>query len=220
MKVLVIAPHPDDETLGCGGSIFRHKDEGDEIYWTIVTSIASDDGWPEKKVLDRKKEIEQISKTYNFSDTFNLNIPAAKVDTLPISTIVNKISKVFNSIKPEIIYIPNAKDVHTDHQLIALALQSTFKWFRYPYIKRILMYETPSETDFNFLEKNNFQPQVFLDISKYIDKKIKTMEIYKDEMGEYPFPRSERVIRALSVIRGSQSGYDAAEAFQLVYERK
>lgn len=220
MKVLVIAPHPDDETLGCGGSIFRHKDEGDEIYWTIVTSISSDDGWPEKKVLDRKKEIEQISKTYNFSDTFNLNIPAAKVDTLPISIIVNKISKVFNSIKPEIIYIPNAKDVHTDHQLIALALQSTFKWFRYPYIKRILMYETPSETDFNFLEKNNFQPQVFLDISKYIDKKIKTMEIYKDEMGEYPFPRSERVIRALSVIRGSQSGYDAAEAFQLVYERK
>ena len=82
------------------------------------------------------------------------------------------------------------------------------------------MYETPSETEFNLIEDRTFRPNVFVDISNYLDDKIKTMKIFKSEMGKFPFPRSEKTMRSLAAFRGSQSGFDAAEAFELVYMRK
>jgi len=123
-------------------------------------------------------------------------------------------------VEPDIIYMPFAYDVHTDHQIIAKALQSTLKWFRYPHIKKVYMYETPSESEFNFVESRTFRPNVFVNISQYIDNKIETMNIYEGEMGVFPFPRSEKTIRSLAALRGSQSGFESAEAFELVYERK
>ena len=82
------------------------------------------------------------------------------------------------------------------------------------------MYETPSETEFNFVENRVFRPNVFVNISRYIDDKIEVMKIYANEMGKSPFPRSEKTLRALAILRGSQSGFDSAEAYELVYERK
>ena len=116
--------------------------------------------------------------------------------------------------------MPYAYDAHTDHQITAKAIQSTLKWFRHPHIKRVLMYETPSETEFNLIEDRTFRPNVFVDISNYLDDKLITMKIFNSEMGEFPFPRSEKTMRSLAAFRGSQSGFDAAEAFELVYMRK
>ena len=116
--------------------------------------------------------------------------------------------------------MPFAYDVHTDHQIIAKALQATLKWFRYPHIRKVYMYETPSETEFNFVENRLFRPNVFVNISPYLEDKIEVMKIYAGEMGEFPFPRSEKTIRALAALRGSQSGFESAEAFELVYVRK
>jgi hypothetical protein len=82
------------------------------------------------------------------------------------------------------------------------------------------MYETLSETNFNFIGNRVFRPNVYADISEYLSDKIETMKIYASELGEHPFPRSEKALRALALLRGSQSGYKAAEAFQLVIERK
>ena len=82
------------------------------------------------------------------------------------------------------------------------------------------MYETSSETDFNFICSRDFRPNVFVEISPYLDEKIETMKIYQGEMGEFPFPRSEKTLRSLAALRGSQSGFEAAEAFELVYERR
>ena len=219
-KVLIIAPHSDDETLGCGGSLFRHKKKGDELYWAIITGISEDMGWPESAVKKRDAEIDAAAKKYGFADVFNFRLPTTKVDTLPLSDLIEKITNVYKKVEPEIIYMPFARDVHTDHQLIAKALQSTFKWFRYPHIQKVLMYETPSETEFNFIEKNIFNPNVFVNISDNLDDKIETMQIYENEIGDFPFPRSEKTIRSLAALRGSQSGYKAAEAFELVYERR
>ena len=218
-KVLVIAPHPDDETLGCGGTLPRHKEEGDELYWVIVTCISEDMGWPEAAVKKRDAEIDSVAKKYGFSDVFNFRLPTTKLDTLPIFNLIEKITDVYKKVEPDIIYMPFAHDLHTDHQSIAKAMQSTFKWFRYPHIKKVLMYETPSETEFNFIEKNIFNPNVFVNISDNLDYKIETMKIYESEMGDFPFPRSEKTIRSLAAFRGSQSGFEAAEAFELVYER-
>ena len=220
MKILAIAPHPDDETLGCGGILFKHKAEGDEIYWLIVTGISEDTGWANDAVIKRDNEIISVSKKYGFSDVFNLRLPTTKMDTLPVSDLIEEISNVYKKVEPDIIYMPFPYDVHTDHQIIAKALQSTLKWFRYPHIKKVYMYETPSETEFNFVENRLFRPNVFVNISLYLEDKIEVMKIYAGEMGEFPFPRSEKTMRALTALRGSQSGFESAEAFELVYERK
>ena len=158
-KVLVIAPHPDDETLGCGGTLSRHNQEGDELYWVIVTGIREGAGWSSDDVKKRDVEIDTVAKKYGFTDVFNFRLPTTKLDTLPLSDLLDNITDVYKKVEPEIIYMPFAYDVHTDHQLIAKALQSTFKWFRYPHIKKVLMYETPSETEFNFVEKSTFRPK-------------------------------------------------------------
>lgn len=219
-KVLVIAPHPDDETLGCGGTLIRHKLEGDKIYWLIVTGIKREDGWASETIESRKKQIELVSTVYSCEDIFDINLPTMKVDNILTSELVDRIAEIHRQIEPDIIYMPFVNDVHSDHQLIAKAVQANVKWFRFPYVKEVLSYETLSETDFNFIGDSVFRPNVFVDISNHINEKIQTMKIYKNEIGEHPFPRSERAIRALSTLRGAQSGFDAAEAFQMVYLRR
>ena len=121
--------------------------------------------------------------------------------------------------KPNTIYIPYIGDIHTDHQITNQVMQTCVKSFRYPSVKKVLMYETLSETNFNFYENVSFKANVFVDISKHINKKVKIMEIYKSEFSKHPFPRSDDSIRSLARLRGSQSGYKAAEAFQLIIQR-
>jgi len=220
MRIIVITPHPDDETLGCGGTLFRQKAEKNEIYWLIVTGISEETGWPKKVVKKREAEINSVANIYGFTEVFQLRLPTTRIDSLPVSDMIEKITEVYKKVEPEIIYMPYAYDVHTDHQIIAKVVQSTLKWFRHPYLHKILMYETPSETEFNFVENRNFNPNIFIDISNFLDDKIKVMKIYQKEISEHPFPRSEKNMRALATFRGSQSGFQAAEAFELVYERK
>jgi N-acetylglucosamine malate deacetylase 1 len=219
-RALVIAPHPDDETFGCGGSLFRHKENGYDLYWLIITSINSNDGWSPKIVKSRNSEINLVAESYAFNDVVNLNYPATKIISSHIPKLVNDIGDVIDKIKPKIIYSPHIGDVHTDHQYISKAIESIIKWFRHPSIRQLMVYETLSETNFSFVNNHNFSPNYFIDISKYIDDKIRTVKIYDSEIGNHPFPRSEKAIRALATLRGSQSGYNAAEAFQLVYGRK
>ena len=220
MNVLVVSPHPDDETLGCGGTLFKHKKNGDKIFWLNFTDISVETGWHQDIVNKRKSEIDLINKKYNFSQFFNLSFPTTKVDTIPISDIIEKISDIYKQISPEIIYIPYINDIHSDHQIISKAMQSTFKWFRYPHINKVLMYETIFETEFNFIKQETFCPNIFIDISEFLDDKIQTMKIYNSEIKDFPFPRSKNTIQALAYFRGSQSGFGAAEAFELVYERQ
>jgi len=149
-----------------------------------------------------------------------LGFPTTRLDSIPLGDLIGKFSDIWKTVEPDIVYMPFINDVHTDHQVIAKALQSLCKWFRYPSVKRVLMYEVPSETDFAFVEGRCFRPNVYVDTAAYLNRKVEVMKIYESEMGEYPFPRSEKTIRALATLRGSQSGFDAAEAFELVYERR
>ena len=220
MRILVISPHPDDETLGCGGTLLRHYNEGDEVYCLIVTSMSIEDGWQKEKISSREKEINQINKIYDFKKIFTLGFPTTKLDEVSQSELINKITDVYKLIKPEIIYTPFNNDVHTDHQIISKVMNSTFKWFRYPFIKKVLMYETISETDFNFSSSNVFKPNVYIDISSYLDQKLEILKIYKSEIDKFPFPRSLEAVKALALLRGSQGGFHAAECFQLVLNRR
>lgn len=216
-KVLVIAPHPDDETLGCGGTLLLLKDKGYQINWLIVTEVYEKFGFSKDRVSSRNIEIETVSKKYGFENIIRLGIPTAKVDGVAKGDLVSKISDVFNEIKPNIIYVPFYNDVHTDHKLIAEATISCTKWFRYPFIETVLYYETISETDFNVdSTQRSFSPNVYIDISDYLDAKINIMELFESELQAFPFPRSREAIRSLSLLRGSQCGAEAAEAFELL----
>jgi len=218
-KILVIAVHPDDETLGCGGTLLKYKANGDEIHWLIATDIKESEGYGISTIRKRNKEITKIDELYGFTSVNKLDLSTTKVDTYSMSVLVSKFSSVIDRIKPDIIYLPFKSDVHSDHKYIFDAAYSCTKVFRHPFIKKIYMMETLSETEFSLSTKeDSFVPNVFVDISEFMDKKIKLMNIYESEIGKHPFPRSERNIRALATYRGATSGCNYAESFMLLKE--
>ena len=214
-KVLVIAVHPDDETLGCGGTLLKYKANGDEIHWLICTTIDEKHSYYEK----REKEIEEVSKFYNFNSVHNLRLKTMQVDEYSISELIGKISKVINDIKPNIIYLPFKGDVHSDHRKIFEASYSCTKSFRYPFVKKIYMIETLSETEFApSTKEDSFIPNVFVDITNFFEKKIEIIKIFESEISEHPFPRSKKNLEALAIFRGATSGCEYAESFVLLKE--
>lgn len=219
MKTIVIAPHPDDEVLGVGGTLLRRKSEGAKVAWLVVTGISVESGWSDEKVKQRATEITRVTELFGFDEVFTLNFPTTQLDRVPMSDLVSGISDVFKSFEPEEVFLPHPSDVHTDHRIVFDAAASCTKWFRYPSVKRVLAYETLSETDFGLGTDQGFRPNVFVDIAPFLNEKLRAMDIYESELGAFPFPRSHEVIRALATVRGAASGFNAAEAFELLRER-
>lgn len=218
MKVIIITPHPDDETLGCGGAILRHKKEGDQVCWLIVTKMG--DEFELSRRTKRNEEIERVKEMYGFDEVFQLNFDAGTLDFIPLGNIINEISQCFNRFQPNIVYLPYRSDIHSDHKIVFDATVACTKWFRYPFVNKVLVYETLSETDFTINpDSNHFHPNVFVDIAPYLEKKIEIMKVYESELSEHPFPRSLRAIKSLAYLRGAAAGYEAAEAFMLLKER-
>lgn len=219
MKTIVIAPHPDDEVLGAGGTLLRRKAEGAKVAWLIMTAISVESGWSDEKVKQRADEIERITELFGFDEVFTLDFPTTQLDRVPMSDLVAGVSNVFKSFEPEEVFVPHPSDVHTDHRIVFNAVASCTKWFRYPSVKRILAYETLSETDFGLGTDQGFCPNVFVNIEPFLNDKLRAMEIYASELGAFPFPRSREAIRALATLRGAASGFKASEAFELLRER-
>ena len=218
-KVLVVAVHPDDETLGCGGTLLRHKADGYAVHWLILTSIQEQYGFAASAVEARQQEIKAVSSMYGFDGVYDLDFPTMQLDDIPFSRLVDSISDVFKQIEPDIVYLPFKSDVHTDHRIAFRAAYSCTKIFRYPSIKKIAMMETLSETEFApSTKEDSFIPNMFVDITDFIERKIEIMNIYKNEIGSHPFPRSERNIRALATFRGATAGCEYAEGFMTLKE--
>src|SRR5215472_1231954 len=218
-KILVVAPHPDDETLGCGGTLLRHKDGGDEIHWLIVTKRSEEFGYAKAKIERLVHQISEVKRLYNFDSVHHLDFDALNIDDSKLLQLVSKIGAVMKHIEPDTVYAPFSGDVHSDHRVIFDAVAGCAKWFRYPYVKRILAYEVISETDFDINPQNpTFRPNVFVDISLYLERKLQIMKVYADEMADFPFPRSEQALRALASVRAAACGVAAAEAFVLLKE--
>jgi LmbE family N-acetylglucosaminyl deacetylase len=216
-KVIIISAHPDDETLGAGGTLLKHKQQGDEINWLIVTDVFENEGFSVERVLSRKLEIDIVSKLYSFENVYKLGYPTMKLNDTLLVDLVNKISNIFQQLKPEIIYVMNRSDAHSDHRIVFDAVMSCTKSFRYPSVKKVLMYECLSETELApILPERVFQPNYFVDISDFIDKKIEIMKTFDSELEEHPFPRSIKNIEALATFRGATVGVFYAEAFQLI----
>lgn len=221
-KVLVVAVHGDDETLGCGGTLLKHKAQGDEIYWLLITGPTENHPFHfSKEVMEKRNDtIQKVGDMYGFDSTIYLALPTIFVHTVDFGEIVHKVSDVINKIQPNVIYMMSNNDVHSDHRVAFDAVYSCTKSFRYPFIERIYMMETLSETEFApAVISKVFVPNVYVDITDYIDKKLEIMSMYDTEVMEEPYPRSLSSIRALARVRGSRAGVMYAEAFQLLYER-
>lgn len=211
-KVLVIAPHPDDETLGAGGTLLRHIASGDEVYWCVVTHAFADS--TEAYCKERLLMIEKVSRAYGFVKYFLLHFPAAALDTVPMRELIDALAKVIQEVKPEIVYSVGNSDVNTDHDVVYRALMVATKPAYTPFIKEILLYEIPSSTNWAFPEKAaSFKPNTYIDISLYFDKKINIFKLFGKEIKFFPHPRSEETIKALSLFRGSTICTSYAEAF-------
>jgi len=217
MKVIIISAHPDDEALGCGGTLLKHIKTGDEIAWLIITNIFEHQGFSKEKIKERQAEIESAKSLMGISKLYKLDYPTMSLSDETLIEMVPRIGAIFQEFQPEIIYILNRSDAHTDHLITFKSVMSCTKSFRYPFVKRVLMYETLSETEFGItLPENVFMPNYFVNISEYMDGKLELMKIYKSELGEHPFPRSLDNIKALAHFRGASVGVKYAEAFQLL----
>lgn len=219
MRTIVVAPHPDDEVLGVGGTLLRRQAEGGTVAWLIMTGISVEGGWSADRVLKRAKEIERVASIFNFESVYELNFPAAQLDQVPMGDLVVAVANVFKKFAPEEVFVPHPSDIHTDHRIAFDAAVSCAKWFRAPSVTRILAYETLSETDFGLSPISGFRPNVFVDIESFLDEKIRALDAYTTEVGVFPFPRSHEAVRALATLRGAGSGFMAAEAFELLRER-
>ena len=203
-KVCVIAVHPDDETLGCGGAILKHLKRGDEVHCVFVT-----DGDETQKEL-----ISQLAKHYGFTTMTRLGLQELKLADMSLNELVPALAWSIKKIEPNVLYIPNRSDAHSDHRAVFEALIACTKAFRFPSIEQILMCEVISETDFNLgLPEQVFNPNYFVDITDEWEGKKQAMEICKDQMLPYPLTRSESTMEALNRYRGSLINVEYAEAF-------
>lgn len=218
-KVLVIAPHPDDETLGCGATLLRHIAEGDEVSWLVVTAISAEIGFSAERVAGRNAEIEAVARAYGFQETIRAGFPTMALDTVPIAKLIDEIGVAVRRIAPDTLYLPYRNDAHSDHAYVFDAAVACTKTFRYPSVRSVYVYETLSETEFGLrTDDPRFRPNHFVNVSGWLERKIEVMRLYEGEMSEFPFPRSEVCIRAQAALRGSQAGVEAAEAFMLIKE--
>ena len=137
-KVLVVAVHADDETLGCGGTLLKHKAQGDEIYWLLLTGPTKDHpyGFSDEHIVERSNRVEQIAHAYDFDGLEYLGLPTQLMHSLDLRDIIQKISEVIKRIQPNIIYTMFANDVHSDHRVAFDAVYSCTKSFRYPFIEK------------------------------------------------------------------------------------
>jgi LmbE family N-acetylglucosaminyl deacetylase len=216
LKILCLATHADDETLGCGGTLLRHRAEGDEIAWLIATNPTRDH-FGSDFLARRTRQIENVARAYKFVETSFLGLPATGVAAVPDGHVVAALAAELDRLVPDVLYLNHGGDVHSDHRAIfSAAMASTKPFRRGRSIKRIFAYETISETEQSFGHSSEFRPNSFVDISAHIDEKISILEMYEGETQPFPMPREASAVRAQARVRGATFGVPFAEAFMLI----
>ena len=220
-NILVIAAHPDDELLGCGGTLLYYKRKGYEVKIVFLSDgeSARKNLKDKKKILIKKREEQaiKISKICKFKKPSFGRFPDNQLDKIPLLTIIRFIEREIDQFKPQIIFTHNEHDLNIDHQIVFKSVLTATRPSTKTFVKSIYCFETPSSTENNFSSvKVKFNPNLFFDITKFIDKKIKLLKIYKNELGKYPHPRSLSSIKVLAKYRGTQIGSNYAESFFLL----
>jgi LmbE family N-acetylglucosaminyl deacetylase len=219
-KILIIAAHPDDEVLGCGGTIARLAEEGNEVYSLIMGEgvTARDEKCNLRKrrreILVRKQQMKTAGKILGIKKSFSYNLPDNRFDSIPLIDIVKKIEKIKNLICPQIIFTHFKNDLNIDHQITYQAVITATRPMVNETTKEIYSFEVLSSTEWNY--PLSFSPNMFVDVTRTIDLKITAMGCYKLELRDFPHPRSLEFIKINSMYWGARVGLNHAESFQVV----
>lgn len=221
-KILVIAAHPDDEILGCGGTMARHSAEGDEVHVLLLAEgVTSRDERAqlkrrEKENEARRRAAHRAGKILGVRSLTLHEFPDNRMDSVHLLDVVKKIEAVKKDLKPEIVYTHHSSDVNIDHRRVHEAVIAACRPLPKDSVRRLLFFEVPSSTEWQMPgSRPCFAPNWFTDISKTLGKKIKALKQYDHEMRPWPHPRSYRGVETLARWRGATAGVDAAEAFVL-----
>lgn len=217
-SVLVIAPHPDDEVLGVGGAILKHRADGDAVHVVICTRGESS-RFGAAQVERVQREARDVHAFLDVTGSYFLDFPAAGLDTIPGADLNAALAETFAAVAPDTVYLPHAGDVHRDHQLVFQAglVCARPNMGRYP--TRVLTYETVSETNWHAPPVTPpFMPNVYVDITPHLERKLEACAMYVSQMQSPPHERSLEALRALATVRGHTMHVAAAEAFMLVRE--
>jgi LmbE family N-acetylglucosaminyl deacetylase len=212
VKVVVLAPHPDDEVLGCGGTMARHSAQGDEVHIVVVTRGITE-LFPPAEIEGTRAELARAHEILGVSSTVFMDLPAPRLDMVPRHEIADGIRKRVRDIAPDIVYLPHHGDLHHDHGAVyfaaLVALRPTPAW-----TPTLLTYETLSETDWAPpTSAHQFIPTTFVDITATLSTKLEAMRCFASQLKGVGHPRSLRALTALAELRGATVGVGAAEAF-------
>jgi LmbE family N-acetylglucosaminyl deacetylase len=222
MKVLIIAAHPDDEILGCGGTIARLAQEGHDVYIAIIgegiTSRYRQREQVDKALVEELHASNQkVSRLLGIRKVFLYSLPDNRFDTMPLLDVVKIIEELLGRLRPQAIYTHHGGDLNIDHVIVHRAVLTATRPMAGDQVKEIYAFEVPSSTEWAF---GQFQPafsaNVFVDISDTLELKIQAMHLYEGEARPSPHPRSTESLRAIAQRWGSVVGLKAAEAFELV----
>ncbi len=219
MKILVIAPHMDDEVLGCGGVIGKHREKGDEVWVIFIAHRIYKHQFNEDRNNIEKSHALKAKEVLNYHESIFLDLNDERLD-LCIQDIIIPLEQHVEEIRPEIVYLPFRGDNNQDHRAVFDAARVVLRPLATPYIKQLYAYEAPSSTEQSPpLPENAFLPNYYVDIEKYIDNKIKALNCYETERRSFPHPRSEEALIVLAQKRGIEIGFKHAEAFMVLREK-
>ncbi len=220
MRVLVFAPHADDEVLGVGGTIAKRAAAGDIVYVCVVT-CGQPPLYSEERTTEVQRECREADVHLGVKETIFLNFPAVMLETIPRHELNGKIADVVCGIQPDEVYLPHRGDMQLDHKMIVDACMVALRPKYRHVVKRIYAYETLSETGWDIPNTvNEFIPTVYEDISDTLSKKLEAMAMFRVQLGEFPEARSVGALEALARYRGATVNCRAAEAFSLIREIK
>jgi N-acetylglucosamine malate deacetylase 1 len=218
-RVLIVAPHYDDEVLGVGGTMARLAAEGNRVSVVVVTR-----GYPPEFVEEVERQTEEEAsaahRLLGVTESIFLGLPAAGLDTIEHRELNAKLGEVVTRLRPEVVFVPFCGDIHLDHQHVFLSSLVVLRPHHRLCQQAIYAYETLSETNWSVpYLMPNFTPNTFIDITEYVDKKIAAMRIFATQIKAFPHTRSAEALGALATFRGSTVGCAAAEAFVLIRQQ-
>jgi len=215
-KILVIAAHPDDEVLGCGGTLLKHSKNNDKILLLFATDGESSRRSGSQEILYRKKQASKVARIINSQKPVFLNFPDNQLDKINMLKIAKIFAKVVDRFKPDIIYTHHYNDLNIDHRITFEATMIACRPLVESSVTEIYCFEILSSTGWRGISNLEFKPNVYVDIKDYVSKKIDLMKIYEKEIRPSPHPRSIESITARAISRGSEVSLSYAESFELV----